>query len=1171
MPRHFKWCVAPLFASLVALQSCNPSQAGDPSIRWARLFPHKVDDVGKRPATGKDCCVEELARNIDWLEHHINMNGTVVAKTPDVSGEARLTAHRQEFEQVLADELRAFDKSRINGAEFVSDQSFLAFALALNARSGPTANLAPVPNITQNANSNGGPGTPSITQSFTGPTSPFGYPGSFDFKNDIKLEQTEILDQLANYVNHLHALRRNNEGPDTADAPGYAMNLLRIPVSILPGQNTQKGYGAEITVTIEPYLGQELLPATFRELVTNDVIDQLALPIAQYINSDPAAVKKQMAAIEVLRKPDPNSASPFLKKNLRQLYYIAKYTYAANAVAKDEFNLASPGPDTHTLALAIQKLPGIRTDNIDVDDVSAIDAVISHMKPDESSATFRGKSNSEALTDLTRTYVNPALKVCEKMQALHSASSATRRSTFPFPPSQLDENFGRFELAEIVSQVYEAFKDDLANREVVHVSDLQAYLREEMASAYELLSQTEMHVVWEMESPGPEGKLAELVRTRNVREISRRRNQFESVLRRVSGQDAVAGHLAWCLYMNALLLNERLVKDIERTYANTPNTPPAPGWMAYYEPNPAPEARQAFAEYVKVRWPIHVFALDPVINEQNIADVRSIYRQMQMSVAVAYAAGNIGTSAALQAMRKLQRDRATIDLKRTAIAFEHGDDTFGWRFTPRFQTPPVEGNATVFFRDLVCGGPTDQQLLKSERMEPGVRECSALIIMPSFVPHVTLHTRGNWYKLNAPTRSGDSVHDTVHYSRAVKQMEQNAQLCCQCAHLYRDGEVDRLLKRVHQIDRKLALQTLECQVPIENTHGGFEILTNGKRELAPELSGWYGSPGYDPDKGTTMFLSGESFSVTKSRLIVGNQAIHGRLLSRQVMEVHLPPGLAVMRDRNLDKLPSEQYQGYVDAQVASPYGVSGHLFIPVVRPSSVLPQVITLRAAKLKIKAKVGPRSTGSQTDRNNYELKGYSFPPVVTQILVDTPKDSGLLHRANLQGVLLTKQDSSRLINIDPFVLTRTDDGFVAADDFFAKQFADTTTATKLGGIIGNHLNYLLQNGQAPAGGKVNYQLGMAVSTYAAAEVPNNPVSKVAGAIEIEISFIEPVAVTAVRPPVQNVVTTVDGAPAVVIAQKPEQPAAPKAVAAAPAPTPLFSSSLDSQFQSKVQVPDLP
>ncbi len=63
------------------------------------------------------------------------------------------------------------------------------------------------------------------------------------------------------------------------------------------------------------------------------------------------------------------------------------------------------------------------------------------------------------------------------------------------------------------------------------------------------------------------------------------------------------------------------------------------------------------------------------------------------------------------------------------------------------------------------------------------------------------------------------------------------------------------MRRIDQLDRKLPLQTIQCQIPIENTLGGFEIFSSGTRELAPELLGWYGAPGYDVQKGATFFLS----------------------------------------------------------------------------------------------------------------------------------------------------------------------------------------------------------------------------------------------------------------------------------------------------------------------------
>ena len=41
--------------------------------------------------------------------------------------------------------------------------------------------------------------------------------------------------QKKRYLDFLNQIRRENEGDDTADSPGYSLNLVRIPVSVLPG------------------------------------------------------------------------------------------------------------------------------------------------------------------------------------------------------------------------------------------------------------------------------------------------------------------------------------------------------------------------------------------------------------------------------------------------------------------------------------------------------------------------------------------------------------------------------------------------------------------------------------------------------------------------------------------------------------------------------------------------------------------------------------------------------------------------------------------------------------------------------------------------------------------------------------------------------------------------
>jgi hypothetical protein len=65
-------------------------------------------------------------------ECRVECFGTIVAKQPDVWGQARLMKHRSEFEQQLSAELGKFTDT-IQGSISRSDQAFLASAFSLSA------------------------------------------------------------------------------------------------------------------------------------------------------------------------------------------------------------------------------------------------------------------------------------------------------------------------------------------------------------------------------------------------------------------------------------------------------------------------------------------------------------------------------------------------------------------------------------------------------------------------------------------------------------------------------------------------------------------------------------------------------------------------------------------------------------------------------------------------------------------------------------------------------------------------------------------------------------------------------------------------------------------------------------------------------------------------------
>lgn len=834
---------------------------------------------GKPPATAEDKTLEQLAANVDWLEHHINQWGSVSSKSPDVWGEARLTQYRSELEEILGPQRNNFNPALISGAQQVSDSAVLAFALALQTQNAGVA----APNISVNSAAVGstqGSDSPTssvnIQSGLPAASNPaFGASTTTFLGGTLGLEQTQMIDQLNRYVQHVNQHRRINEGDDTSDAPGYALNLVRIPVSILPGNLTKRGYGAEITFTAKSYLGPDLLPMTFRDMVLNDLTDQLSFPLVKFVNSNPKL------ADELL-----NQSKEVGRSSLVDLR-------------------SSEG-----------LLPGY-TNPLDVGTVSP---------QIDSEAVQAKKAFSKSVRELLTS-------VC----AISFSGNHSRRGSQPFPPTQIIDVYGLEEMKVLAISALQGLREDVPNRRVAHIADVKAFLREELTAAIELMYAGSMQSFWEREATG-ERYLYQLIRNRNTDEIDQYRTDFLASIPRSERSDLTRS-LAWCVFVESILLNERLNDDMRETAGTRPSTFAAPCWTAFFVPDPSVEARETFAQYVQIRWPVRVFALDPQIDQQSVADVSSVVRQMQLAVVLGFSSGDIGLSTALDTIRKLQRDRATIDLNRTAIAFGQGEDTFGWRFQPRFQTPPVEGNAKVFFRDLVSGGPTDKQLERGYEIEPGMRECTAIILMPSFVPYVTFETHGHWFKLVHPGQTGTSIQDEVKLSRAIKQMQDCAAASVRCAHLYRDGEVDRVIARVQQLERRLPLQTIACQVPIENTHGGFELFSNGTRQLAPEVSGSYGSPGYDVEKGASFFIAGDNFSIKQTHVICGNKYLpteRVKLISRQILQVNLPTNLPILKDSRLigyenENFPFDQrYSGYVDLQVATPYGVSSHLLIPVV-------------------------------------------------------------------------------------------------------------------------------------------------------------------------------------------------------------------------------------------------
>ena len=1128
---------------------------------------------------------EQLARTLDEVEETLNRTGTVGVKRPDVWGESRLTRHRQEIEQRLAAELDSF-QLRLQGSISVRDQAFLANALAIQAtldpdRAGiPTAltgnglqTTAPGADQTTFINVNAllpssddeaekvGIDRESLGSASIG-TGGLGFAGA-----GVSPEPTVVLDQLNRYLYHLQELRRLNEGPDTADAPGYALNLVRIPVSILPGDRTKKGHGAVATMTASLVLTEDLLPSTFRTLVVQDLLDELALPVRKGVDAairrdsieqqrrtlenesdglrkrlrelrekqtgarerqgsmlaDSTALIKQSndlaviaARIESLQPEDEaalkaltsnaarliSEAGCVLKRNppaaslavertlLAQLKemsssaeqeLLAAIIPAIRQACDESDDLASgrrqkptggPHPAVHGTTVpaayqppaesqlspltqrllqgyqdireeAIADRPDSRggaassrgaSDTIVVPELK--DRIMSYPEafdgafgPETTSVQVMG-SPSPGRPDAERKYAKSFARVAAALaaravsQAIEQASlelseavasvqlnlddiqnrleevrdrlsalktrlektaslqspfapgSPTRRARLPVSPTRIPCVFGVLELQRIARDFQEAYDTDCDDR-VLHLTDVRAFLKEEIQAAYDYLGEAEGGALWglcpEIARRVRAGEDLCDLRGRVVRTLPCGDRCPPAPLWTPDGRAVLdarcpplaappAGDaaliaacppapdtltaLAWAVLVESALLDRQLNDDVARVAGDPGCACGTPGPLPYFGPDPPPEARFAFKEYVRCRFPVQVFALDPAVQEQNVADDFSLRRELQLAAALAFASGRATASNTFRFIRRVEAELETIDLNRTQVAFAHGPDVFGWRFRPRFQTPEVDSDLEACFRTLLVGGPRRDALLRDRRLEPGMRECVALVVMPSFVQHLRFDVRTHFYELADPDDVRGELEGALETSRKIRHAVRLAE-CAGCeADRYLPGELERLRARAGQLARKTPLQTVYARVPYENTTGGFELFSSGVTDLSPELLDFYGAPGIDPARETRLFLVGRNFSVHQTRVIAGNRPVEARLLSREIMEVVVPPGADALSCRPRPAGPdacgaSDGCERRVEIRLATPYGVTGRLLVPV----TAAPPVAAVRFA----------------------------------------------------------------------------------------------------------------------------------------------------------------------------------------------------------------------------------
>jgi hypothetical protein len=1053
--------------------------------------------------------ISELCHRLDCLAEELRDDGLVVVKQPDVFSQARMTRFRNDFENQMSTDLANFHlvlAARINRLDSATTTSTTALGAALAAPGttnvqAPTATAAGVLGTTNNLFSGGASLFGSQPVQAQGPFANLGLAtnnfnpitpasGAAASALGLGVDPTVYLEEKRRFLDHLNQIRRINLGPDQNDSSGYGLYLVRVPVSITPGECTYQGYGTDLAVTVEHEFTPDFLPTTFHNLVINDVVDQLGPVIYEALRSSAYEnhlvprhqARQRRKALEgqtqqlldslqtrlnqaYLRPPGAAVAVRDVAREEIIARSLTDYLFRTGRPVSDdstnerlnrsviadrlESTIVTPGSSGYNpadvsegtvRAEAIRRgetvtgafredmlshvkkiveglgfkwrqgaavmpidLPSV-TDYEDFrllmmdlyaaalpDDVAALDALVGLPTDARTGIT---QPLAQAIQETRRIAIDQESNTFSKVVL---PSVRTPKQAYPIAPREVIDFF-------LEENIYMLAKDakEASRTATIRSNEVRDYLRHTLAAAYPAMLYPSERAP-ERKPPLANKKfMSDLLTTIHMRvfrgshgEPSGMERTYDEMVKgldprsRDNIREQPMAALCWAIAVDAALLDEAFRVDARKVFATHGLPTYETETVHFYYPGvqpvnrlgaavgaveefPNPEGKAVFQEYVRRRWPIITFALDPVTDQQNIADSFNLKSDLQLAVSFAFATGQINFNQMNTFRRQIEQSSDTIALNRTVTGFANDTNLFEFRFTPRFQNPPAQKtNLAVITSQLISGGPGPNYQIKKSKLEPGMRELTAILLIPTFLPTMRMNLSTNWFKLTDPEHLIFHTGRMMERGRRVQELRAAAAAICN-AHEYREADYRVLQAKLEQLEAMLPMQSRVVQLPFENSANGFDLFSEGSTALVPELTGFSGSdtitaPGMPavsstPAAGTTppatfsvttlatttpptvatyniaggttsiadIFVFGKYISLLDSRVIAGGRSASFEILSREVVHVQIPA--------NVIPTTTEDGQTYIEIYVATPNGISNSLLVPY-KPAAPSPQV----------------------------------------------------------------------------------------------------------------------------------------------------------------------------------------------------------------------------------------
>jgi hypothetical protein len=541
---------------------------------------------------------------------------------------------------------------------------------------------------------------------------------------------------------------------------------------------------------------------------------------------------------------------------------------------------------------------------------------------------------------INETVNNLTQAICHQETEAHdqpAAPSAGPFSLVSFADTELF--YGRASIELLREETKHQLARHLGDEPHHRTARVAEWLRGELETSYHLLEQaaTPVRSAKIASASDPLEEIGDLIARRDFTRIVQLqgRGAKDALVQRTSVQAAqgevegsgrrteVVSLLTFAMRIQAAGVNRRLKQDMTDQVPSLERE--TLRRLSFFEPDISDQAMSAFEHYVNAKWPLRVYAIEPVIAQQNVADAYSRRAQKSLDLVGSSLVGPTRALAGLTTDRRSADDETAIRLNPTMVGFGAGQSTFGWVFYPRLQSR--RGHDFPLLTDimLLLNGRLPNPIGDDQSIEPGQRECTALIEMPNFIPKIEFVTVANWFRTS---EVGDGQRSDLEKAAVLGRKLVAAESALNRAKQggeYRPDEYLIAKERLEQLRDMMPTQRMVVRVPINGDDNDSRIFCSLGLQLRPSLVGWHGRP---PEQGveSTLFLEGRNFSVHDTHVIAGGRPAKSILVSRHLLMITVASDAA--------PTPSAEGIPLLGINVATPNGVSNHLLIRMISPDS---------------------------------------------------------------------------------------------------------------------------------------------------------------------------------------------------------------------------------------------